>query len=73
MIVDEQLNDVKGSDVKITVEFGEDRDIKTLNFLMKNFHFEISSEPEKEYKDGHLYYKPSRERKISISGVLKRE
>lgn len=73
MIIDTQLDKVQGSDVRITVEFGKDREMKPLTFLLKNFQLNISAEPEKEFIDGKLHYKLSSERKVSIHGVMKED
>lgn len=71
MIIDNQLDKIQGSDVRITIEFGEKREMKSIVYLLKDLQLELSAEPETETIDGKLHYKLSSERQISIRGTLK--
>lgn len=73
MIIDNQLNNVQGSDVRVTIEFGEKREMKTIVYLLKNLQLELSAEPETETIEGKIHYKLSSERRISIRGILKED
>ncbi len=65
-----QLSVDKPKKVRVTIEFNDEFGIGPQTFEMDKFHFELSADPQQEWKDGKLIVSLSNERRVKISGTF---